>query len=83
MSRKLAAIAAASLVFASTAAYAAPRDGASPVAKLSLDSGKRVGTKSKNGSGLSSSGTIVAAVILMGAVTWGIVEATDGPPSSP
>ncbi|RYY26480.1 MAG: hypothetical protein EOP62_10140 [Sphingomonadales bacterium] len=76
ISRKLAALAAASLVFASTAtvAQAAPQNGAS---KLSLDSAKRAGTKSKKGSNVAA-GAVVGGILLVAGMVYGITEATDG-----
>ncbi|RYE03566.1 MAG: hypothetical protein EOP61_04140 [Sphingomonadales bacterium] len=74
-SRKLAALAAASLVFASTSAGAqsAPQSNAS---KLSLDSAKRADTKGKKSSKLAGPATYIVGAILLGGSIWGLTEAT-------
>lgn len=76
ISRKLAALAAASLVFASTAAVAqdAPQKSAS---KLSLDSAKRAGTKGKKSSNVAPA-AVIGGIVLVAGMVYGITEATDG-----
>ena len=84
ISRKLAALAAASLVFASTSAVAqsTPQKGAS-AARLSVASA-RAGTKGEHDSELVSPAKIILGIVLVGASVWGLTEVTKGHrPDSP
>jgi hypothetical protein len=91
MKRKLAALAAVSLVFASStaAAQSVPQNAASKSAtsasRLSLDPGKRAATPAGKASRMDRRGIgiyIIGAVVL-GLGVWGIIEVTKGRPSSP
>lgn len=90
VSRKLAALAAVSLVFAGTtaAAQSAPQDAASKrsasASRLSVAPAARAGTKGKNDSQLAGPAAIVVGVVLVAASVWGLTEATKGHrPDSP